>query len=64
MDTKFVYCHPLLDVLKEGLKRRFNDYLLFDYSINNVIIATISNHKCKLNWLINYAEEKDVVIYI
>ena len=26
MDTKLVYCQPLLDVLKEGLKRRFNDY--------------------------------------
>ena len=63
MDTKLVYCHPLIDVLKEGLKRMFNDYLLFDYSIN-VIIATISNPKFKLNWLINDAEEKDVVIYI
>ena len=60
MDTKLVYCQPLLDVLKEGLKRRFNDYFSFEYSINSAIIATISNPKFKLN----YVEEKDVVIYI
>ena len=41
MDTKLVYCQPLLDILKEGLKRRFNDYFSFEYSINSPIIATI-----------------------
>ena len=51
MDTKLVYCQPLLDVLKEGLNCRFNDYFSFEYSINSAIIVTISNPKCKLNWL-------------
>ena len=37
MDTKLVYCQPLLDVLKERLKRRFNDYFSFEYSINSAI---------------------------
>ena len=52
MDTKLVYYYyyqPLLDVLKEGLKCRFNDYFSFEYSINSAIIVTISNPKCKLN---------------
>ena len=62
MDTKLVYCQPLLDVLKELLKRRFNDYFSFEYSINSPIIATISNPQCKLNWLSNYVEEKDMLL--
>ena len=62
MDTKLVYCQPLLDVLKEGLKCRFNDYFSFEYSINSAIIVTISNQKFKLNWLSNYVEEKDMLL--
>ena len=60
MDTKLVYCQPLLDVLKEGLKCRFNDYFSFEYSINSAIIVTISNPKFKLNWLSN--NEKDMLL--
>ena len=62
MDTKLVYCQPLLDVLKEGLKCRFNDYFSFEYSINRAIIVTISNPQFKLNWLSNYVEEKDMLL--
>ena len=62
MDTKLVYCQPLLDVLKEGLKSRFNDYFSFEYSINSAIIVTISNPQFKLNWLSNYVEEKDMLL--
>ena len=62
MDTKLVYYQPLLDVLKEGLKRRLNDYFSFEYSINSAIIATISNPKFKLNWLSNYVEEKYMLL--
>ena len=62
LDTKLVYCQPLLDVLKEGLKRRFNDYFSFEYSINSAIIVTIFNNKFKLNWLSNYVEEKDMLL--
>ena len=62
MDTKLVHCQPLLDVLKEGLKRRFNDYFSFEYSINSAIIVTISNPKFKLNWLSNYVEEKYMLL--
>ena len=62
MDTKLVYCQPLLYVLKEGLQCRFNDYFSFEYSINSAIIVTISNPKFKLNWLSNYVEEKDMLL--
>ena len=51
----------MLDVLKAGLKCRFNDYFSFDYSINSATIAIISNPKYKLNWLSNYAEERDML---
>ena len=43
---------------------RFNDYFSFEYSINSAIIATIYNPKCKLNWLSNYVEEKDMLLSI
>ena len=53
---------PLVVLYRTITLLRFNDYFSFEYSINSAIIATIYNLKCKLNWLSNYVEEKDMLL--
>ena len=53
---------PLVVLYRTITLLRFNDYFSFEYSINSAIIATIYNPKCKLNWLSNYVEEKDMLL--
>ena len=58
---------PVVVLYRTITLRRLKDYFSFEYAINSAIwhyniIATIYTPKCKLNWLSNYVEEKDMLL--